>query len=214
MEVAKANSVAAILTSVAAYGRQLAAVFHNHALIAEKIPREFEGVITILDATAAVLKQILSLVVDEAENADGKKLFSEEGLIYVQILAQECANTLAKVEPTIADACIERKDLKVERKQRKKTLSLDPIVNYNPLVLNLDEKDFLEKVEKANWRWAIDDIEKCVERLYDLQLHLLLVFEVVTVGALSKDLWVFLPNNLISTHTTLELLEKSIFKAS
>ena len=185
MDMVKAANVASILTSVAEYSGQLAVVFHNYALITEKIPCGFEGAINILDATVAVLKQVLSLVKDEAE---GKKLFSEEGLTYVEILAQESANTLAKVEPIIAEACLERKDRKAKRKLSKKAAAKKLVIEVDPLSLKLDEKDFLEKVEKTKWSWAIDDIEKCMERFYDLQLHLLLVFEVVTVGALSKDL--------------------------
>jgi hypothetical protein len=185
MDVVKANDIAAILTSVAAYGGQLAAVFHHYAIIAEKIPSGFEGAINILDATVAVIKQVLSLVKDEAE---GKKLFNQDGLTYVQLLAQECANTLAKVEPIIAQACLERKDRKAKRKQSKKAASKKLVTEIDALALKLDEKDFLENVETTRWTWASDDIEKCMERLYDLQLHLLLIFEVVKVGSLSKDL--------------------------
>jgi hypothetical protein len=187
MATVKANEVAAILTSIAAYGGQLAAVFHSHALIAEKIPCGFEGAINILDATVAVLKQVLGLVKDEA---DGKKLFSEEGLLYVLILAKESAKTLAKVEPIVANACLERKDRKAKLKESRKasSLRLNVVKEFNPLFLSLDEKEFLDKVEKAKWSWAADEVEECMERLYDLQLHLLLIFEVVTVSELSKDL--------------------------
>jgi hypothetical protein len=185
MDVVKTKDVGTILTSIAAYGGQLAAVFHNYALIAERIPSGFEGAINILDATVAVLKQVLTLVKDEAE---GKKLFSEEGLQYVQLLAQECANTLAKVEPTIAEACLDRKEREAKRKQNKKAASKKLVNDVDPLALKLDEKAFLEEVEKTRWSWAEDDIETYMERLYDLQLHLLLIFEVVQVGALSKDL--------------------------
>jgi hypothetical protein len=185
MGAIKTDNVAAILASVAGYGGQLAAVFHNYALIAKKIPSGFEGAINILDATVAVLKQALSLVEDEVE---GKKVFSEEGLFYVRLLAQESANTLAKVEPILKEACLGREERKSKRKQKKRAELLSAGGNFNPLLLKLDEKHFLEIVEKAKWSWATDDIEKCMERLYDLQLHLLLVFEVVKVGMLSKEL--------------------------
>jgi hypothetical protein len=185
MDVVKASDVASNLSSVAAYGSQLAAVFHNYALIAEKIPSGFEGAINILDATVTVLKQVLSLVKDEAE---GKKLFSEDGLEYARLLAQESANTLAKVEPIIAEACLGREDRKAKRKLSKKAASKKLVTDVDPLSLKLDEKDFLDKVEKAKWSWATNDIEKYMERLYDLQLHLLLLFEVIRIGALSKDL--------------------------
>lgn len=186
MEGIGAQDVAAVLTSVAAYGGQLAAVFHNYSLIAETIPAGFEGAINILDATVATLKQVLTLLKDEA-SSNAKKVFSEEGLKYVQLLALECATTLAKVEPIIEEACLERKERKALQKQKRKTSPKKLVTVLDPLSLTLDEKEFLEKIEKTKWSWATDDIEKCMERLYDLQLHLLLVFQVVTVSALSSD---------------------------
>jgi len=184
MEGIRAQDVAAVLTSVAAYGGQLAAVFHNYSLIAETIPGGFEGAINILDATVATLKQVLTLLKDEAS---GDRKFSEEGIKYVQLLALECATTLAKVEPIIEEACLERKERKALQKQKRKTSSKKLVTVLDPLSLTLDEKEFLEKIEKTKWSWATDDVEKCMERLYDLQLHLLLVFQVVTVSALSSD---------------------------
>jgi hypothetical protein len=186
MEGIKVDDVAAILTSVAAYGGQLAAVFHNYSLTAERIPCGFEGAINILDATVATLKQILAPLNDEA-GASGKKLFSEEGLKYVHLLASDCATTLSEVEPAIEEACLERQERKALRKRKKKASYIKFIVVPDPLSLKLDEKEFLEKVEKTKWSWAIGDIEKCMERLYELQLHILLVFQVVTVCALSRD---------------------------
>jgi hypothetical protein len=186
METVKADNVAAILTKAAAYGGQLGAVFHNYSLTSDYIPRGFEGAINILDATVATLKQVLTRLKEEVD--DEKNLFSQEGLKYVRLLALECATTLAKVEPIISEACLERKERKALLKQRKKASKKEKtVIPIDPTRLYLDEKDFLEKVEKAKWSWALDDIEKCMERLYDLQLHLLLVFQVVTVGALSKD---------------------------
>jgi len=186
MEGSRVQYVAAVLTSVAAYGGQLAAVFHNYSLIADTIPGGFEGAINILDATVATLKQVLTLLKDEASSAK-PNLFSEEGIKYVHLLALECATTLAKVEPTIEEACLERKERKALQKQKRKTSSKKLITVLDPLSLNLDKKEFLEKIEKTKWSWATNDIEKCMERLYDLQLHLLLVFQVVTVSALSSD---------------------------
>lgn len=187
MEGIRARDAAAVLTSVAAYGGQLAAVFHNYSLIAERIPPGFEGAINILDATVTTLKQVLPLVIDEA-SIGSKRLFSDEGIKYVSLLAFECATTLAKVEPFIEEACLERKERKKLQKQKKKSskkFKLVPVLD--PLSLKLDEKEFLDKIEKTRWSLAIDDLETCMDRLYELQLHLLLVFQVVTVGALSRD---------------------------
>jgi hypothetical protein len=191
MDQLSADNVAAITKEVAAYGSQLAAVFHSYALSAEKIPRGFEGAINILDATVATLNQVLSLLNSEAggfEAGTGKKLFSEEGLKYVKLLATECATTLAKVEPIVADACLSSKELKVKRRRDKRELAKNGPVSVDTGALELDEKTFLVAVESTKWSLATADIEECMERLYDLQLHLLLVFQVVTVGVMSRDL--------------------------
>lgn len=175
---------------VATYGGQLSAVFHQYALIAERIPSGFEGATNILDATVATLNQISSLFKDEAEflkNGTSKGLFGLEGITYVQILVTECAKTLVKVIPIVEDACLPRKEFQAKTKRNKKELAKHGASEIIISELNLDEGAFLQKVETTKWSLATDQIEDCMERLYDLQLHLLLVFQVVTMGALSRD---------------------------
>jgi hypothetical protein len=109
MEDIRPETVSTVLKSVSSYGGQLAAVFHNYSLIADRIPGGFEGAINILDATVITLNQVLTLLKDEPKapyRINGKKLFSEEGLKYVHLLALECASTLARVEPIIEEACL------------------------------------------------------------------------------------------------------------
>jgi hypothetical protein len=190
MDQLSAGNVAAITKTVAAYSGQLSAVFHNYALSAEKIPHGFEGAINILDATVVTLNQVLSLLKSEADGIEagrGKKLFSDEGLEYVKLLASECATTLAKVEPIIADACLDAKELKAKRRRQKRKLAKNGPVSVDFAELKLDEKAFLDIVENTKWSLATEEIEECMERLYDLQLHLLLVFQVVTVWVMSRD---------------------------
>lgn len=190
MEPAKADCVAAQAKQVAAYGGQLASVFHQHALIAERVPAGLEGAINVLDASVATLNQILGLLNDEAKwvrEGSCRMLFSNEGLIYVQLLVIETATTLARVEPAFVDACLDRKELKAKIKRDKKASAKNGKPKVDLASLKLDEKAFLEAVENARWSATGETVSECMERLYDLQLHLLLVFQVVTVGGLSKD---------------------------
>jgi hypothetical protein len=190
MEPARADCVAAQAKQVAAYGGQLASVFHQHALIAERVPAGLEGAINVLDASVATLNQILGLLNDEAKwvrEGSCRKLFSNEGLIYVQLLVIETATTLARVEPAFVDACLHRKELKAKIKRDKKASAKNGKPKVGLTSLKLDEKAFLEAVENARWSATGETVCECMERLYDLQLHLLLVFQVVTVGGLSKD---------------------------
>jgi hypothetical protein len=176
---------------VGAYGNHLAAVFHNHALAAESLPPGFEGAINVLDATVVTLNQVLNLLNSEAADIKdglGKRHFSEAGLEYVKLLATECATTLAKVEPIVGNACLNAKDLKAKRRREKRELAKNGPVKVDISALKLDEKAFLDVVENTKWSLATVEIEECMERLYDLQLHLLLIFQVVTVGVMSRDL--------------------------
>jgi hypothetical protein len=189
MESPTVNHVALMAEKVAAYGAQIAAVFHNHALSAERIPRGFEGSVNILDATVTTLKQALSLLKEEAAGSR-QKLFNDEAIRYVQLLTSECATSLAKIEPTLIAACLSAKDAREKRKAYKKAVAKNGEPKIDPFKLALDEKAFLETVEATKWSRIYYDIQDCMTRLYDLQLHLLLVFQVVKVGALSRDLLV------------------------
>ena len=125
-----------------------------------------------------------------SSDLNSKKLLSEDGLKYIHTLAKECAVVLAKVEPAIADAGLDRRDRKSKRKNGKRTSS-NHNVEMDSSKLKLDEKEFLSKIEKARWSPSvpsIDDFRDYIDRLYEIQLHALLVFQVVTVGALSRDL--------------------------
>jgi hypothetical protein len=153
METVKADKVAAILTSLAAYGGKLAEVFHNHSITAGNLPRAFKGTLNIFDAIVDSLKQVLSLVKDEV---DGRNLFSRQGLEYVHIVALECATTLAKIGHIVAESCLEHKEHEALMERRKKASSENPVTVLDPTKLNLDGKDFFDKVEgkreSGGWR--------------------------------------------------------------
>jgi hypothetical protein len=191
MDHSSVENVATLTKKTGDYGNQLAAVFHNHALAAESLPPGFEGAINVLDATVVTLNQVVSLLNSEAEDIKdglGQRHFSEVGLEYVKLLATECATTLAKVEPIVGNACLNAKDLRAKRRREKRELAKNGPIKVDIGALKLDEKAFLDVVENTKWSLATVEIEECMERLYDLQLHLLLVFQVVTVGVMSRDL--------------------------
>jgi len=190
MEEIKARDVAAILKSVSTYGGKISSVFHNYSLIADQIPYGFEGTINILDATNTTLTRVLNILQTKAEsgsNIDGKVLLNNEGLKYVQLLALECATALAKIEPAVDEASLDGKERRALEKEKRR-LTKRPAPPVNPLALSLDEEDFLERIEKTKWSRAVNDIDEAMERLYELQLHLLLVFQVASVSALSTTL--------------------------
>lgn len=195
MEWTKVLAVQEDANKVVGYGRQLATVFHQYAAIAKKVPYGFEGATNILDAAITTLTQILDLLKEETvdpKGFTGKKLFSPEGISYVKQLVAECAKTLVKIEPIIADSCLSSREYRAKKRSDKKSLAKDgpPSMETVFSSMKLDEKDFLAKLEKMDYIAINMPIERCMDRLYDLQLHLLLVFQVVTVGALSRDVLV------------------------
>jgi hypothetical protein len=190
MDTPDSDNVVAAIKQVAAYGGQLASVFHTYALTARRLPRGFEGAINILDATTTSLNQFLDLFKHEAENLNNgssRRLFSDEGLKYVLLLTTQCAITLTKVEPIVKDACLGRKELQAKRKLDKKTLARDGEPGIDLSSLKLDEKALLDTIECTKWNYVSTHIESCMDRLYDLQLHLLLVSQVARVSLLSGE---------------------------
>ena len=177
------NNVTDILLSTADYGAQLAAVFHSYLLTAEKVPSGLEGAVNILDATVMTLKQILKFLREKHE----KPLFNENGLQYIGILISECATTLAKIEPAIDEAYLPRQEREALQKKKRKLVFKNLATVVDPLVLKLDEKELLEKIERTKWAIAIDDVDDCTERLYELQLHLHLISQVGSLVLLSRD---------------------------
>ncbi|KAG9230464.1 hypothetical protein BJ875DRAFT_487931 [Amylocarpus encephaloides] len=178
------------LKSVASYGGQISSVFHQYALIANKIPKGFEGATNILDATVATLRQVSGLFEDQVsslKNPSRNSYFNSQGNQYVQRLVEECAKSLMRVSPIITDACLPYKEFRAKFK-RDKILAKGQETKVSYSELKIDQKILLAKLEKARWSLAGETIDAITSRLYDLQLHILLVFQVVTVGAISKNL--------------------------
>jgi len=188
MEDTKVDELVAVVSSVATYGEQTARVFHNYSLTAKSLPRNFIGVTNIIDASAATVKQLLTLLAPSGGESQRTNLFSEEGLKYVQLLILETATVLTKFKPAVEEACLNGREFRKLQKEKwkAKTSNIDAILD--PLTLRIDEKELLEKAERTNWDVAIDDLDEQVSRLYDLQLLVLLVFQVGSVAKLSKDM--------------------------
>jgi hypothetical protein len=179
--MAQTDDVPAVLTSVAAYGGQLSAALHLHALTCARIPRRFGDNISGIDIVVKTLKELLTLVQNHVE--PGKNHFSQEGLEYTRLLAVKCGVTFAKIEVALTESYLDDNERKALKKQRKAAQAV-PVVD--PTKLSLGE-NFLKRTQKWMLAWNDDAIQSCMHRLCDLQVHLTLVFQVVSVGALSKD---------------------------
>lgn len=182
--MASMENIVALLTSVTAYCGQFVPVLHNYRHDGYYLQISFERKVYVIDAAVVTLRQVLGLVKDHVEH--GKHLFSPQGIEYTQLLAVECGNTLFSIESITAEGCLTRAERKALKKKQKDTppsaLTVTDLIN-----LSLDEKSFQKTLEKGIEAWELDDVEKSIDRLSDLEVRLLLVYQVVTVAALSKD---------------------------
>ncbi|KAL3428373.1 hypothetical protein PVAG01_01882 [Phlyctema vagabunda] len=182
------KNTATKLTGIAIFGIDLAQVFHNYALIAPRIPTHFEGSINIIDATVTTINQLVSLLTNEVTEIPA---INNEGLKYVELLGTECAVEIARIQLAVIKAStLEPKSHKGRyRRGPRHLLKLTDYVSTSQIEITAIKlaDDFLVAVENANWDRIPIDLDNCIERLHELQLHLLLVFLVVTVRSLSKD---------------------------
>ncbi|KAL2061793.1 hypothetical protein VTL71DRAFT_7171 [Oculimacula yallundae] len=186
------DNVVAIASKVANYGGAIAGVLTNHLISVKKVPEGLEGVVSIVNATVATLQQVSNHVKAETDSATSqqeKRLLSQQGLDYVRLLATECAVTFLKIAPTAADACLDRKELRQKRKLERKALAkkseleTDIKIDREPLILDTDA--FAETVDKVHRLAALLPMKNIMARLHEIQLHLLLVHQVVSLGQLS-----------------------------
>ncbi|EPE31323.1 FYVE/PHD zinc finger [Glarea lozoyensis ATCC 20868] len=188
----KAHFVKQDLESVICYGEAFVSVFHEYALNADKVPRGFDGITNIFDASLATLTKVSSIFKDESLGQRYKAAdhpLNEKGLSYVAGLVLESARAWKVIESAIADTYLTPQEHRAKMRTEEKALKNGGKKAIDISTLNLDQKALLEKLEDMDfksWNGAEDNVENAVEMLYDIQLCLLLVFQVVTVGALSK----------------------------
>ncbi|KAM3076880.1 origin recognition complex subunit 4 [Clarireedia jacksonii] len=181
MDIITAGDLVTSVARVIGFAEQLSKVFNNHALTNICTTESVRDHMNVLSATITPLKQVRCLLEDETRG-NGKRLFSDAGLSYVSLLVKECATKLAKIAPIVAHAGL-RRDRKWTRKNNK--LKTDIVVL--PAELTLDETILLNDLQNAHWNRVFEHTHTYLNRLGQVQVRLLLVQQVITLGALSKN---------------------------
>lgn len=180
------------LDSILAYAGRLSFVFHRHRLLSTEneylVPSVVEEHISLLSSIIGTLNEVLGLRKREDAGKTQHRVFSDDGLQFVNLLVEECAKILGKIAPTATKAAqkVERKKTRKTAKKAKENI-IAPVV---PTRLKFDEEKFLNDLETAVWYRVDNDTHDYLKRFRKIQLHLLLVYQVVTVGSLLGDLWV------------------------
>ncbi|TGO90146.1 hypothetical protein BPOR_0077g00190 [Botrytis porri] len=189
MEKVAATDVVGLDTTLAYAGR-LSFVFHRYRLLSTEneylIPSVVEEHISLLISTIGTLNEVLGLLKREDAGKTQNHVFSNDGLQFVNLLVGECAKVLGKIAPMATKAAqkVERKKKQESAKKAKEEI-IEPV---EPTQLQLDEEKFLKDLETAVWYRVDNDTHAYLERFKKIQLHLLLVYQVVTFGLLLGNL--------------------------
>ncbi|TGO38471.1 hypothetical protein BHYA_0074g00190 [Botrytis hyacinthi] len=190
MEKIAATTDVVDLDSILAYAGRLSFVFHRYRLLSTEneylIPSVVEEHMSLISSIIGTLNEVLGLVKRGYAGKPQNHIFSDDGLQFVSLLVGECAKVLGKIAPTATKAAqkLERKKTRKTAKKTKENI-IAPVV---PTQLKLDEEKFLNDLETAVWYRVDNDTHVYLERFKKIQLHLLLVYQVVTVGSLLGDL--------------------------
>ncbi|KAM0161165.1 hypothetical protein ACHAQE_004230 [Botrytis cinerea] len=178
------------LDNILSFAKRLSFIFHRYRLLSTEneyiIPSVVEEHVSLLSSIIGTLNEVLGLLKREDAGKTQNQVFSDDGLQFVNLLVGECAKVLDKIAPTVRKAA-QKEERKKKRKIAKppKAEIIAPVV---PTQLKLDEEKFLKDLETAVWYRVENDTYTYLEQFKKIQLHLLLVYQVVTVGSLLGDL--------------------------
>jgi len=185
MDTAAKSSTYRFVSNVALFGCQISQVLHNFASLEDRVGYDFRDILKNLDATIHVLNQLSSLIgVDQQQSS----LFCDEGLKYVETLAEECSIAINAVKVIAGGEGVNW----YSPKYWKSVASVDEKGHKVLVVPELDEValfEGLKQAKKANGTLSRDsDPADPGSRLEELQLLLLLVVQVVTVRDMTNKL--------------------------
>jgi hypothetical protein len=171
--------------SVAQYGSRISNILHNFASLEGSVGHSLSTLIGNLDASIHFLNQICSqMSLEQQPNT----LLNDEGLKYVQTLAEECSIAIDKIKWMITGD--NRYEPSYSPKYWKSPVATDWKGQKVLVLSDVDEAALFRDMKAAKGRTLVSSLSDPAERLDYLQLLLLLVVQVMTVQDMTKKLWV------------------------
>lgn len=183
MDAATKPTTSEFVKSVAQFGSQISNVLHNFASLEGSVGHRLSSLIGNLDASIHFLNQICNLMSLEQQPT---VLLNNEGLKYVETLAEECSIAIDKIKWTITGD--NRYEANYSPKYWKSSVSADGKGQKVLVVFDLDEAALFRDMKAAMGSVLISVLSDPAERLEYLQLLLLLVVQVMTVQDMTKKL--------------------------
>jgi hypothetical protein len=172
-----------LLSGVARFGNRISNVLHEYASLETYVHHNVSTLLSSLNATIHSMDQLCNLLSLQEQPSS---LLNDEGLKYIESLAEECSVAISKVKWTITgNNCYEaiyspgywKSPVSVDGKGQKVLLAPD-----------LDEAALFRDIKNTDRRTLFAALRQPAERLDYLKLLLLLVVQVMTVQKMTNQL--------------------------
>ncbi|KAL3423684.1 hypothetical protein PVAG01_05431 [Phlyctema vagabunda] len=174
------------IVGITAFGLQLSQVLVRFISEVRAAPEAVRAVLAGVDATSRAMKEIYGLLNDEKKNIEreGKSiLFSIEGIQQLRATADSCLLLFWKIEATIANRSERNLDEKLQRRLRQFRREIETTTKSK--IAKPNQNLVLSTRDRLRWPYITPKLEEFSRQLRDLQVNLVLLFQVVNLRAVS-----------------------------
>ena len=188
MDPASALGAAGSIVGIAGFGLQLSNVLYQYISQAKSANYSLRAILEGINATTGAMNQVHGLIDDEKESIEGGGkpiLFSYKALGDVKKTADQCLILFWRIEATITKTddskCLEKK---LERELHIFNENIN--AKTDSRLRKLDSVLVLSKLECLRWPFIAPKLDDYNQQLQRLQMNLILIFQVVSIRALSR----------------------------
>jgi hypothetical protein len=184
-------SVIAAVSSVvgiAGFGLQLYQVLDRFIDQVRSTDESIRVILEGIRATSDAMEQVKGFLDDENENIKkGHKamLFNAKALSNIKGTADQCLELFWRIEDTITTQ-LDSKTLEVQISNRLSAFNKDIESGGTSKVLKLDQPMVLRKLKHLKWPLVAPKLEQYNVQLHRLQTNLILMFQVISIRAMSR----------------------------
>jgi hypothetical protein len=183
MDEATRSRACDFLSSVARFGNRISQVLHEYASLEDYVNHTFSALLANLNATIHSLDQLCNLL---SLLQQPGLLLNDEGLKYIETLAEECSVAISKVKWTITGSNCH--DAIYSPKYWQSPVSVNEKGQKVLLVPDVDGAALFQDMKNAKGRTLFSALREPAQRLDYLQLLLLLVVQVMMVQNMTNKL--------------------------
>jgi hypothetical protein len=186
MDPLSAIGAASSVVGVASFGIQLSQALYKFTSQALSAKESLQTILSGVHATACALNQVHGILVEECEYRERKGraiLFSAKAIEDVRGTADKCLIIFWRIEATIANKTT-RSNFEEQLNERLKKFNEELSKKKHPDPLNVDTTSIsLSRWERLRWPYITPKLEDYNNQLQRLQLNLVLMFSVISLGA-------------------------------